>query len=395
MRSVSRAAVALSVALPIAVAIAPAADAQEIVRLRGAPHALDRFEAALSARRARVWVYGASHTAPDAFTGQLRARLQRRFGDGGPGWVLPAPPFAFYDHARVRIAGDGWSGRAVRFRERARDDYGPAGIAIETRELAHARVDARSAADRFDRVRLHYLRQPNGGELTLRVGSEERRVTTEGARGPGVVELTLSRPAETLTLVARGRVRVFGVQLERGTHGVVLDAFGVPGARFVDQEPWTENGALRAELEARPPDLIAFAYGTNESAQARVPIATYRTQVRRGLARWRRLAPNAECLLIGPGEWPLERGGVWVPRPRTAQIIDVQRGEASRAGCAFFDTYAMMGGEGSMRRWVADGLAALDHVHFTGPGYARMGDALYRALVPDPGPEDGSRPPIE
>lgn len=32
---------------------------------------------------------GDSHTAADFFSGQLRARLQQRFGDGGPGFVSP------------------------------------------------------------------------------------------------------------------------------------------------------------------------------------------------------------------------------------------------------------------------------------------------------------------
>ena len=40
-----------------------------------------------------------------------------------------------------------------------------------------------------------------------------------------------------------------------------------------------------------------------------------------------------------------------------------------------------MGGEGSMARWVEEGLADADHVHFTERGYARLGRALYAFLV--------------
>jgi len=349
------------------------------VRLEGPADALEAFHDALRRGDARVYVYGASHTAPDVFTGELRRRLQRRYGDGGGGWVIPAQPFPFYDHDRARFEGAGWIGRMVRYREQRRDAYGLAGIALDAREGAWARVRPRGE---HDRIGVHYLRQPGGGRITLRVGAETTAIETAAARrAPDVLELFLEGPAHEIHLRAEGRVRLFGVTAERSEGGVVVDAFGVPGARFVDQRPWDEN-TLRTQLERRPPDLVAFAYGTNESAQARVAIEDYRAGLSRGLERWRRLAPGASCLLIGPGEWPRERSdGSWGPRRRTNQIISIQREEATRAGCAFFDTFAMMGGEGSMVRWVETGLALDDHVHFTDEGYRRMGAALHAALT--------------
>ena len=34
-----------------------------------------------------------------------------------------------------------------------------------------------------------------------------------------------------------------------------------------------------------------------------------------------------------------------------------------------------------MRQWVAAGMAVNDHVHFSGPGYRMLGDALFRDLM--------------
>jgi len=350
------------------------------VSLTGAPNALTDFHRALRAGRARVYVYGASHTAPDVYTGELRRRLQARFGDGGPGWVIPASPFPFYDHAQVTLGGTGWVGRKVRYREQRRDAYGLAGIALDASGQARARVRLREGHS--DRVAVHFLRQPGGGRLMLGVGGQMHAIDTAGPRRiADSFEVALDEAVDDVSLRAEGRVRVFGLTLEQQGGGVVVDAFGVPGARFRDQEPWDEP-TLRAQLRGRPPDLVAFAYGTNESDQRRVPIETYREHLRAGLARWRRLAPRASCLLIGPGEWPRQRSdGTLAPRRRTNQIIAVQREEAQLSGCAFFDTFRMMGGEGSMTRWVAADLAIEDHVHFTDEGYRRMGAELHRALM--------------
>ena len=41
--------------------------------------------------------------------------------------------------------------------------------------------------------------------------------------------------------------------------------------------------------------------------------------------------------------------------------------------CAFWDMREKMGGKGAMREWVTAGLAQYDHVHFTPPGYRRLG----------------------
>ena len=66
---------------------------------------------------------------------------------------------------------------------------------------------------------------------------------------------------------------------------------------------------------------------------------------------------------------PTDRGS---PRKRTRALI--QAGQAAlqpalrkaalRAGCAYWDQQAAMGGPGSMTRWVRAGLAAYDYVHF-------------------------------
>jgi lysophospholipase L1-like esterase len=292
---------------------------------------------------------------------------------------MPASPFPFYDHADVEFGGQGFSGLFVRGRHRRRAIYGLAGFALEARAGAVARLRDRHA---FTRVALHYLMQPGGGQLSgERRGAAPWRIATAGALEVRHAERPVT-PCHGLRLrVEAGAVRVFGVTLENES-GVVVDAFGVPGARVWDQEPWRLN-VLRHEALARPASLLVFAYGTNESANARVPLADVERRGARALRRLRSLYAGASCLLVGPGDWPRRnRHGILVPRPRLLAVRRVQRHVAREQGCAFFDTYAFMGGEGSMVRWMADGLALGDHAHFTSAGSRRLGRALYRTLTP-------------
>ncbi len=57
----------------------------------------------------RISVYGASHTSSDRFTGRLREVLQKRWGDGGKGHVLPGPLYKWYGGRHISTCwSDGW-----------------------------------------------------------------------------------------------------------------------------------------------------------------------------------------------------------------------------------------------------------------------------------------------
>ena len=362
-------------------------------------HALSSFHAALARAeraegQARIVVYGASHTASDLYTGVLRARLQQRFGDAGPGFVLPAKPWPYYRHSNLDFA-ESRGFRAFRIRARAPHEgiYGLAGVALDARidkpalsvfkTRAHAGLGARAS-----QLELYYLKQPGGGHLRVTADGKTRTRVSTDARvpSPGYLRLDVEDAAHRIELHTEGdgRVRVFGMSLERDAPGVVLDTLGIPGTRARDHLYW-EDATYREHLARRAPDLVVLAYGTNEAGDDDVPPAAYEQRLRRVLARIQEVAPAASCLLVGPSDRPLllEDGVSYGPRPLLDAVIDVQRRVASDLGCGFFDVRAFMGGELSMVRWVSavPPLGATDHVHFTMLGYQQLGETLHHALL--------------
>ena len=355
--------------------------------LHGLHQALRR--AAKGEGRARLLFYGDSHTAEDQYTGFLRAALQRRFGDGGPGFVLPFVPFPCYAHRGLRLLGSGpWEVLRVKGRHRPRDAYGLAGVALRASRAATVGVEilpGSGGAEGIDRFEIFYLERPRGGSFEIHLdGRLVRRVSTASkVRAPAYETVEGSGRRLTLEALGDGPVRFFGVSLERGRGGVIVDALGVPGAKGRDQLPWDE-GIQRAHLDRIEPDLIALEYGTNESGGDLQSMARYERDLRALLARLRRLRPETSCLLIGPSEWPERRSdGSYRHRARTSGILEVQRRVAPDFGCGFFDLLAFQGGPGSMVRWVGHEppLALTDHVHFTDDGHRRLARVLETALL--------------
>ncbi|MBC8071466.1 MAG: hypothetical protein IAG13_24275, partial [Deltaproteobacteria bacterium] len=339
--------------------------------------------------KVRVAIYGASHTEADIYPQYLRSYLQERFGDGGHGFVMPAPPWKGYRHVDVAVEGfDHWRTEHAQRREARRDGwFGLLGASISTRNArAFARVvPARAAV--ASRYEIYFLAQPKGGSFEVFVDGRRREVveTASAQIAAGYHQFDLPEAQHVIELRPRGdgEVRLFGLTMERSTPGVVVDTLGIRGTRASnalqwDQAIWSDN------LRRRAPDLIVLAYGTNEATDADQPIAEYEYRLRETVQRYRDAAPQASCLLVGPGDFPqpLEGGG-WSPRARVGEIIAVQDRVAAELGCGFWDMRAFMGGELAMVQWMhADPpMAAGDHVHLTRRGYVRMGMALADAMM--------------
>jgi lysophospholipase L1-like esterase len=85
---------------------------------------------------------------------------------------------------------------------------------------------------------------------------------------------------------------------------------------------------------------------------------------------------------------PLDRaergpGGDLVTKPVILKLREVQRRVALAKGVAFWDTFAAMGGEGSMARWykAEPQLAGGDLTHPTPAGGEVLGNLLMNALT--------------
>lgn len=356
--------------------------------------ALASFHAALRRAeagedQARILVYGASHVAADLFTDEVRQRLQARFGNAGHGFMMPALPWRHYRHQGGLSVESSrrWEGLRVRANSRDIDPLGVAGMAVE--------ADSRSAWGRLDtgeqtanRFVLHFLMRPEGGSFDLRLdGRRVARIATRSDSIEAGVYRVENIPDARHTLEVRphgdGPVRLFGVSVEREQAGVIVDTMGLNGARAVSHLRWQDE-IHRTYLRQLHPSLVVLAYGTNESGDDDHPVEAYEEELRNVVGRIRGTVPEASCLLIGPSDRPMRgEDGEMVDRPRTHQVVEIQRRVSRDFGCAFFDLIEFGGGALSMVRWAGTEppYAQRDLIHFTGRAYRRLGEVLHEALT--------------
>lgn len=337
----------------------------------------------------RFAFFGSSHVAGDLVTGYLRQRLQRHFGDAGHGFVTAVPLYGGYWQWGVRVEdGEGWETVEPTVKDMAPDAYGMTGIGFDAVEPAWAAIDTETT--RASHLEVHFLRQPGGGPLELRVDGVPLTIETDfERRAAGIEYVALADRPHRVEISASGErpTRLYGFVLERETPGVVVDQLGVNGLTAAIAL-LSDEAVVRDFVAARRPDVVAIWLGANEASEG-WPLEHQETNLRAIVTRIRDAAPTAACLVLGPLDRRQhdEAGNPFVPGA-LAGLFEVHRRVARDMGCAYFDSYAWQGDAGAVERYESADppLVRDDRLHLTHRGYVRLGASLLRALLtPSPG----------
>jgi lysophospholipase L1-like esterase len=161
----------------------------------------------------------------------------------------------------------------------------------------------------------------------------------------------------------------------------VLDALGVQGARirFLDKQ---DDAHWAEQLRWRRPDLVIYQFGANESGDGfAYPMDEYNETMTAVLRQGKQALPGSSCLVLAAMDRASKKGDLLRSMRIIPMIVKEQRAAAKAVGCAFFDTFQAMGGNGGMPNWVRRGLGQADLTHPTGVGSEILARWIYRALM--------------
>ncbi len=345
-----------------------------------APFTRALAELRADARRTPVRVVhlGDSLVASDYITDLVRDRLQERFGNGGKGFLFITRPASAGRWTRSGRGSDGWQVERLVDTKWPRDRVGWTGVAFTPNggpQSTRYDVDGSRVAE------LLFLAQPSSGSVQLSVdGKALQRIQTRGfsktKSEAAFARVNLPEGAKTLTLTTSGKVELHGVVLETGKPGLVYDTVGLLGG-MAEVYLRAQPAAFKAQLKQRKPSLVVLMVGGNEAffySRERTTLDEVRTQVKELVARVRANVPDAACLAMSPIDAGVRTmSGEVVPRRGTKEVADILREEARAGGCAFWDAYTAMGGEGSASKWLDEGLMLDDLVHPRAKGSDLLG----------------------
>lgn len=345
---------------------------------------LAAFYAALdsaSSQSVRVVHYGDSQIEEDRITNVLRERWQNAYGGGGVGLIplhqtIPTRTIRQWISMNDKVqTAQGGPKRYLVYGPRSmrldNDDYGVMGqVAVMDSTLIHGSEDIVLNIEPIDKKRKSHnyfnrVRVISSGELTV-------------DSLPLAEYLQLPDSTTHYQLHLQGKGRVYGVSLETPT-GVIVDNIpmrGCSGNIFTKIDS-TQLSDFYRESNTR---LIILQFGGNMIPQTENPstISGYvRNTLRQQVRYLRACAPEASILFIGPSDMSTNIDGQMTTYPMVPYMDKLLKKMAAEEQIAYWSMYDAMGGKDSMVRWVENGLAGSDYVHFTRAGANNIGKKLY------------------
>lgn len=358
-----------------------------IIPAQGESHAADpntsEVVRALNNKKIHIVQLGDSHTAADFLTDTVRTQLQQQLGNGGAGWAMPAN-FAGMRLARYSYQNHGW--QTLSSRTQRNNDYTLGGLLavpapnaeliIRTRLPEKLQTVTASIRQGADDENLH-ITDASGQhiELAAPIKNNTWQLATFTAQFP----LTVTAGHSPQTAIGGWWAR------NQNGEGAVYSALGINGAQLNYLTHWNTQ-AWQAELKQIAPDLVILAYGTNEVFNDRVDIAAARQMLTQTIHQIRALLPHSAVMLLGAPESLKNTQGLCGTRPaRLTEFQNMQKSVAAEQHTLYWDWQAAMGGECSMKTWIAKGLGRSDGIHFSQAGYQQLGTDLANTILHLPG----------
>ena len=341
---------------------------------------------------ARIAFYSVSNNAADWVTSALRHQLQERFGDGGKGFVPIAS--GWHDsqvHQDVVWEYQGWRTRIVNQGQDPLGRYGLGGVLATNRgqgaRSIFGTVDSGVSNREVSRFRLFYQAWPHGGvaELILDDGEAQPLSTQADAVEDRGHDLEAPRGPHQLRLgVGEGDLRLYGVVMENDGPGVVVDALMILGVSTSALAENFDGGHWSTQVRQRQPDLLVFWLGATDAVRINVTREGFVRTYGEVIERTRAGRPEASCLVMSIFDKAYEDDHDRIrSRSNIPEFVEAQRELARAQGCAFFNLFEALGGQGAVARWAASSprRIAPDNSHFTLAGAQEIGSMLDRALL--------------
>lgn len=349
--------------------------------------------AASEGRVLRVMHYGDSQLEMDRISSILREALQDRFGGSGPGMV---PMMRRISSVSVMQAAYGAVTRFSRVadslsRWTSTHRYGPLTQFVSvygSGTFSFRKTDSRYAQERARRIsRVSVLLGHNseGLELTLKCDTLKAMTAVLDSASEDVSLISWKLPSEVSkgSISFDGNAEVYGILLD-GDPGITVDNVAMRGS---DGTVFSgiDSTVMRQSFDNLSTRLIILQFGGNAmpSIGTKKAISEYVADIESQFEYFRQVAPEATLLFVGPADMCKSYDGYVSTWPLLPQLNDSLKVHCLDNGVAYWDTFNVMGGEGSMRQWVNHNppLAGPDYIHFTTRGASEIGSAIAKSLL--------------
>ena len=336
----------------------------------------------------RIAYFGDSMTDGDMIVKDLRSSLQNRFGGEGVGFVNitseSAPSRSTLSHS---FSGN-WKTQSYLNVKNPRKPFGINGHVFFVKHDTVSPVWVKYKASKLSHLSslnnatLFYGRSGNTkAKMQLIVGADT--ITKKLSAGNILNTVPVGGgdvKSFRANFIAADSIPFYGFNFDDG-RGVHVDNFsnrgnsGLPIATF-------NTSLMKAFNEKLGYDLIVLHYGTNVLNYGSLNYNWYEKKMSRVVAHLRECFPGVAILIISTADKSSKYGTEMKTDSAVVPLTLAQKRYAVQTESGYVNLYTLMGGNGSMVRWVDDvpAYANKDYTHFNFRGSKKISDLIYSQL---------------
>lgn len=367
----------------------------EIIPINSNEHLIRFFEKLVALEtnqeeKIRIGYYGDSMTDGDYIVQDLRRLFQEEFGGKGVGFVSITSESAASRGSVKHSYSKNWKTQSY---VNTKNPIRPFGI------NGHAFFVKDSLKSTWVEYKSSY--QKNLSELynpTLFYGSSNNKnayveVFYNGDTAKVIKPLNTDRQLNKLKLsdknlksikmnfVNADSIAFYGINSEDNS-GVHIDNFSSRGNSGLPLSLFETSLMNKFDKELGGYDLIVLHYGTNVLNYGNLNYSWYEKAMARVVNHLRNCFPNASFLIISTADKSTKYGMEMKTDSAVVPLANSQRRYAETTRSGFVNLYTLMGGDGSMVRWVEDepALGNKDYTHFNTKGSQKIARFIFDEL---------------
>ena len=330
---------------------------------------------------------GDSHLQADFMTSVVRTNLQKEFGNGGRGLVVP------YHVAKTNEPDNYKSSSAFSWRSKRCVfpnqplPIGIGGVTISTTDSC-ADFTIKTLNDStlnygFNKVTLFYQKDSASYDFTLsdslgvHIGalsadSAEAYPFTSSCTFPDLTNRMTVHLAKTQE--SQSGATIYGLLLENGNPGIVYNTVGVNGAEY---QHYSVASDFCKQTKALHPDLIIISLGTNEAFALNFNTDSFYADIQLLFNQLKFENPNTEFLFTTPACSYRRKK----PNPRLPVAGKTIVRFTTDNHLAYWDLQAATGGGNSAANWRKYNMLRPDGVHYSRTGYELQANLFCNAFL--------------
>lgn len=335
----------------------------------------------------RIAYFGDSMTDGDMIVKDLRSSLQSRFGGEGVGFVNITSESAPSRSTLTHQFSGNWKTQSYLNVKHPTRPFGINGHVFFVKHDTINPVWVKYKAVNFghvsslDNPTLFYGRSGNqSASLRVVVGADTLTKKLNPSALLNTVKLGESYKTFKADFLKADSIPFYGFNFDNG-RGVHVDNFsnrgnsGLPIGSF-------NTALMKAFNDKLGYDLIVLHYGTNVLNYGSLNYTWYEKRMANVVAHLRECFPGVTILIISTADKSTKYGTEMKTDSAVVPLTLAQKRYAVKSGASYVNLYTLMGGDGSMVKWVEEDPAQAnkDYTHFNFRGSKKISDLIYNQL---------------